>query len=339
MQSEKRGLFIGLLTLAACSSSSSNNASGLMMNDGGGSSPDAAPGDGGAKNPDTAPVVAVDRFSDAFAHLFKRSGNASLPAANAPINCDEGPFITHGLGPDGEKVAYYNFDVLPTVPAPIYAFFSGGTAVAGQLNVIDVLPGDPGYNDFWQVTMVAVPSGYVANSITSVAEITAAGFTTTPTPMLVNCPVVPAGSTATLRYTSEPSTLQRGWYRDQVVNYFSFDERALMTTAGGAVPTAPILVAFNIDPSASNPMSGPPSGFVMEPGTMQTHNVISVLPTQSGYSPLWSVTAYTSASFASVSSWATASAAPVAAANLGDVNCPVVAVAGVADGGTDAAPE
>jgi hypothetical protein len=342
---------VASLAFAACSSSSNGAGS---TNDGGGQGDGAAPtsdgggqtseasasgGDGGAKDPETAPVVSVDRFSDAFAHLFKRSANASFPAANAPIDCDQGPFITHGLGPNGEKVAYYNFDVLPTKPAPIYVLFAGGTQVAGQLNVVDVLPGDPGYNDFWLITKVAVPSDYIANSVTSLAEIIAAGFATTPTNMLVNCPVVPAGSTAKLRYTSEPSALQRGWYRDKIVNYFSFDEHALMTATGGTVPTAPILVAFNIDPDPNNAMSGPPSGFVTEMGSMQTHNVISVLPTDSSYSPLWSVSAYKSASFAAVSNWMTAFQAPIAAANLANVNCPVVAVSSGEDGGVDAAGE
>jgi len=168
------------------------------------------------RNPDTTPVVSVDRFSDTAAHLFKRSANPAFPAANAPINFDQGPFITHGLGPQGEKVTYYNFDVMPTKPAPIFVFFAEGASapLPGQLNVIDVLPGDPGYNDFWQVTKVTVPSSYVANTVTSLAGINSAGFKLEATPMLVNCPVVPAGSTANLRLTpAEPSALVRGWYR------------------------------------------------------------------------------------------------------------------------------
>ena len=330
----------------ACGCSSSNQSSdadggGALPGTEGGGSLESSIVDGAARDPDAAPVVSVDRFSDGFAHLFKRSANPAFPAANAPIDCDQGAFITHGLGPGGEKVAYYNFDVLPTTPAPIYVLFAGSTQVQGQLNIVDVLPGDPGYNDFWQIVKVAVPSDYVANSVTSLAEIHAAGFATTATTMLVNCPVVPAGSTATLRYTSESSALQRGWYRDQVVNYFSFDERPLTTTTSGTVPVVPILVAFNIDPSATNPMSGPPSGFVTEPGTMQTHNVISALPTDPAYSPLWAVSAYKNTSFSSVDDWTTASEAPVAAPGLGNVNCPVVAVqradAGAlsADGGGD----
>ena len=311
------------LALAACSTS--NNTAG-PTNDGGGLASEASPGadeasgavdasgagDAAGKNPDTAPVVSVDRFSDAFAHLFKRSANPSFPAANAPIDCDQGPFITRGLGPDGEKVTYYNFDVLPTTPAPIYVFFAGGTQVAGQLNVVDVLPGDPGYNDFWLVTKVTVPSDYVANSVTSLAEITAAGFATTPTTMLVNCPVVPAGSTAKLRYTSESSALQRGWYRDKVVNYFSFDEHALMTATGGGRADGAHPRGLQHRPGSEQRDERTPSGFVTELGTMQTHNVISVLPATPAYSPLWTVSAYKSASFSAVDNWTTASQAPVA---------------------------
>jgi hypothetical protein len=231
------------------------------------------------------------------------------------------------LGPNGEKVTYYNFDVLPTAPAPIYAFFTEGTQtpVAGQLNVIDVLPGEAAYSDFWQVTMVSVPANYVANSVTSLDAIKAAGFKLTPTKMLVNCPVVPDGSTAKLRYTSETSALQRGWYRDEVVKYFSFDERMIAADANDMVPVIPILVSFNINPDPTNPKSGPPSGFVTEPVTMQTHNVIALLPDSAGYSPLWSVSAYDDKSFPTVTNLQTASQAPVVAAKLGNVNCPVVA--------------
>jgi hypothetical protein len=330
---------VALFAVAACGTSNNGNGPAPTNDAGGGVGAEASSGGShaGAKNPDTAPIVSVDRFSNVFAHLFKRSANSSFPAANAAIDCDQGPFITHGLGPAGEKVAYYNFDVLPTTPAPIFVFFAGGAQVAGQLNVVDVVPGDPGYNDFWLINKVAVPNDYVANSVTSLAEITAAGFPITPTNVLVNCPVVPAGSTAKLRYTSESSALQRGWYRDKVVNYFSFDEHALTTASGGAVPAAPIFVTFNVDPDPNNPMSGPPSGFVTEPGTMQTHNVISVLPAAPSYSPLWTVSAYKSASFPMVSNLTTASQSPVAGANLANVNCPVVEVAGSVDGGPDAA--
>jgi hypothetical protein len=312
MHTHTRGYVLACLLLAACSS--------------GGGTPSKGPG-GVATNPDTAPLASIDRFSDGFAHLFKRSGNAALPAPNAPIHMDQGPFLTDGLGPDGEHVAYYNFDVLPTAPAPIYVFFpEGSTAeLTEQLHVVDAVPGDPGYNDFWQVVAVTVPAGYVPNSVTSLADLKAAGLTITPTNMLVNCPVVPDGSTAQLRYTAQESmALTRGWYRGQIVKYFNFSERMLMTSAG-SVPTAPIYVTFNVNPDPTNPMSGPPSGFQTEASSMQTHNVASVLPEDMSYSPLWMVIAYDDASFSSVGNLSTAEQAPVVVPNAGLVNCPIVA--------------
>jgi hypothetical protein len=293
-----------VLAVTACSSSSS--------------------GTGAVHDPTTASVASIDRFSAQAGHLQVRSSSNGLPAANAAVNFDQGPFITQGFGPTGQIVKYYNFDVQPAAPAPIYAFFEAGASspVAGQLNVIDTIPGYAGYNDFWQVMMVTVPKGYVANTIASLSEIRAAGYTITPTNSLVNCPVVPAGSTASLRLGGGAPGLTQGWYRDQVVNYFNFTE-ATLTLTSGDVPTAPIYVTFNINPDQPN--GGPPSGFETETGSMQTHNVAAALPGQSGYSPLWAVGIYDDADFSSVANLTTAMAATLVAAGP-LVNCPIVSV-------------
>src|SRR5690349_21387737 len=55
--------------------------------------------------------VSVDRFSATAGHLMVRDATNGLPAANAAINFDQGPFITKGKGPTGQNVEYYNFDV------------------------------------------------------------------------------------------------------------------------------------------------------------------------------------------------------------------------------------
>jgi hypothetical protein len=276
-----------------------------------------------AKDPATAAKPAIDRFSDTAGHLQKRSASPSLPGPNQPVDFDQGPFITAGFGPHGEKVKYYNFDVQPTQPAPIYAFFTQGGAlpVAGQLNVVDVIPGAGGYSDFWQVNKVIVPDGYLANSVTSYAEIVSAGYSVQPTTMLVNCPIVPEGSTATLRVGGGDTGLQTGWYRGMTVRYFSFEEKAL---SGGTVPLSPIFVAFNVNPDKPN--GGPPSGFKTELGSAQTHNVTSTLPTDPGYSPLWMVDVYDNAAFDSVKDLATAGAAKLLAPGAANVNCPIVEI-------------
>jgi hypothetical protein len=255
--------------------------------------------------------------------LMRRSAAPMLPGPDQSIDFEKAPFITSGLGPRGEKVRYYNFDVQPTAPAPIYVLFRAGDSmpVAGQLNIVDVVPGDPGYNDFWQVHKVSVPAGYVANSVTSKAEIIAAGHQVQLTQTLVNCPVVPDGSKASLRIGGGSAALTTGWYKGKTIKYFSFEEKPLMAAA---VPTSPIYVAFNTNPD--QPGGGPGSGFKTDSGSEQTHNVVATIPADAGYSPLWSVNVYDNAAFASVADLATAMAAPQLGAGVAMVNCPVVEV-------------
>jgi len=278
-----------------------------------------------AKDPATATHVAVDRFSSSAGMLFVRTATNGLPAANAPIDMDIGPFVTAGLGAHGEHIKYYNFDVQPPSPAPIFVLYRDGdnTPVANQLNIVDVIPGQSGYNDFWQVMKVTVPANYVANTITSVDDIRAKGLHVQPTTTIVNCPIVPEGSVARLKIGGGSQALTHGWYRGQVVAYFNFDEASITTTNNGTVPVAAIFVAFTIDPDM--PGGGPPSGFKTEAGSPQTHNVVASLPGQPGYSPLWSVMPFHNNAFDAVHDLATATAAPsfgVAAL----VNCPVASV-------------
>jgi len=113
-------------------------------------------------DPDTASHAVIDRFSAEAGNLFIRDESNGLPEANMPIDFDQEPFITKGLGPNGELISYYNFDVQPTEPAPIYVLFREGesTPVEGQMNIIDDIPGEADYNDFWEVQKVTVPANY-----------------------------------------------------------------------------------------------------------------------------------------------------------------------------------
>jgi hypothetical protein len=98
----------------------------------------------------------------------------------------------------------------------------------------------------------------------------------------------------------------------------------LSVNSNGQVPVSPIYVTFNINPNQAN--GGPASGFKMEAGSTQTHNVIGTIPSDAGYSPLWAVVAYDNSSFSSVKDLNTASMAPVLVPNAGTVNCPVVTI-------------
>ena len=277
-------------------------------------------------DPDQAPITAVDRFSDKAATIYMRTADDRLPGhipgPDEPVDFDTGPFITQGLSPrTGKPVRYYNFDIQSTTPAPVYVLYREGEdkPVVGQLDIIDTLPGEKGYNDFRQVWKVSVPKDYVANTVTDVASLSQAGYKLEKTNMLLNMPVVPDKSIARERLNGESAGLQRAWYRGQVAKYFSFNEAPLV---GTSVPLSPIYVSFNINPGQPN--GGLASDFRIEPNTLQTHNVPATLPGDAGYSPLWLSVAYDNTDWPAVHNLDTALKAKVIPTRVLTVNCPIV---------------
>ena len=271
-----------------------------------------------AKDINTATRASIDRFSTTAGHLMVRNGTNGLPAANSAINFDVAPFFTIGLDRTGAQVLYYNFDVQPTLPSPIYVLFKSGvsTPLSGQNNIVATIPGDLGYNDFWLMKKVTVPESYVPNSLTSESEILSSGYSITTTTNIVNCPIVPYGSTAARSKTGgAASALSFGWYKGLAVAYFNFDEAAIITS-GSSVPLSPIYVIF-----ANN--ATPDDGFKVEPGTSQTHNVLATLPGDATYSPLWNVNVVDTSNFSAMTNLATATSFSSVVAGA-TVNCPIV---------------
>jgi len=317
-------LLVGSLALAGCVSTMGAMSEGGSMAESGSMKSTTHPMM--AMDPMKSEHAAIDRFSAQAGHLQVRDAANKPPGPNQPVDFDVGPFVTTGLGPNGETVMYYNFDVQSTTPAPIYVLFRKGdmSPVAGQLNIVDVIPGDAGYNDFWRINKVTVPTDYVANSVGSLQAIKDAGYPIEQTDTLVNCPIVPDGSTAIHRLSGNDTGLHQGWYRNKTVSYFNFSEAPLSVTADGKVPVAPIYVTFNANPGDA--MGGPESGFKTIAGTMQTHNVVAALPGTMGYSPLWFVSAYDNMDFDKVTNLGAAMAANVLAKGVATVNCPIFSV-------------
>src|ERR1051325_8313082 len=95
-------------------------------------------------DPDQAPIASVDRFSEKAAHLQLRTPDNHIPGPNEPVDFDIAPFITQGLSAKtGKPALYYIFDVKTPMPAPLYVLYHDGDdkPVAGQLDIIDTLPG------------------------------------------------------------------------------------------------------------------------------------------------------------------------------------------------------
>ena len=181
--------------------------------------------------------------------------------------------------------------------AAIYPFVTGivdgmPQFVDGHHNVIDVVPGDEGYPDLWEVNLVMVDDSYVANSITSKAGIEAAGFEVVKPGLFVNCPVVGANSTL-----EEGPELTTGWYRDEPVFYPDFGGNDPL-----AIPIWVFINGFNDDGTPdffegqNNIIDKVPgdegySDFFDDDGNPQfvegQRNVIDAIPSDDGYSAFW----------------------------------------------------
>ena len=101
----------------------------------------------------TRQIASVDRFSDKAGTLLVRSADKRLPGPNEPIDFDAQPLNTLGLSPMGKPALLYHLDVQSTTPSPVYILYRDGEErpVQGQLDIIDTLPGEKGYNDFKRV--------------------------------------------------------------------------------------------------------------------------------------------------------------------------------------------
>jgi hypothetical protein len=155
--------------------------------------------------------------------------------------------------------------------APIYVFIHGMKPdgkpdfVQGQHNIVDVLPGEAGYSDLWQVMLVTVPSSYTPDSIKSKADLDAAKLPITATQMFVNCPIVPAGTTL-----EGGKSLTQGWAKGTQVFYPDFGENT-----NAAIPIWVFITGVDAN--------GKPQ-FVEG-----QHNIIDAVPSDPGYSALWRV--------------------------------------------------
>ncbi|KAJ3027222.1 UNVERIFIED_CONTAM: hypothetical protein HDU68_004225 [Siphonaria sp. JEL0065] len=109
--------------------------------------------------------------------------------------------------------------------APIYTFRKDKDLMSTplQFNLVGVAPGDAGYSDLWNVTLVTVSSGSLSSNVTSVEQLNAlvaSGAATLSYPsILVNCPVVHKDSTLEVAADGKIVT---GYYNNQFIRYFDF---------------------------------------------------------------------------------------------------------------------
>lgn len=249
--------------------------------------------------PTYLPIVAVDRFSDEMGTFFRRSDNPDLPAPNEPIDFDVPRFLKRGFGPNGEAISFYNFDVRPKAPGIVYELVDRrGDNISGQLLIYDRIPGQAEYSDFWHLHRVSIQDRtYRANSYDSAAELLAAELEITPTGQVVNHVMVPLGSSAKLRYDegARKSTFD-GWYDGRIVKYLEFENpqgSAQVDFGAGQVNTPQMYAFFDNNRDERD-------GFAEDLQGTTTHNVVTRLPGEEGYSPLWVLQIFTIDAFSRV---------------------------------------
>ncbi|HEY0249890.1 MAG TPA: hypothetical protein VGC41_00100, partial [Kofleriaceae bacterium] len=133
-----------------------------------------------------------------------------------------------------------------------------------------------------------------------------------PEEKIIDCPIVPHGSTASEGDGVPPAVATELWYRGEKIDCLRFGD-PLGAISGSKVPTSPIYVTFAHEQ------------FKTVDGTVQTHNVVFSIPGDTDYSPLWDVHIYDERAFAQVHDAATALRARVVKPGP-LVNCPIVTV-------------
>jgi hypothetical protein len=159
---------------------------------------------------------------------------------------------------DGKPVEFYrlgNFVPADTAWFPSYTKFPGmpvndlyvwitneGGKAAFKLDhpqtpIIDTLPEQAGYSDFFEIVGVDAPDDYTANDIKSRATLLRAGYDLIRTGRVVNCPLV--GPEAKLEPSKGAATAEHPmielWYRKQKVRCLLIDGGAHLTAKGGKV--------------------------------------------------------------------------------------------------------
>lgn len=249
--------------------------------------------------PTYLPIVAIDRFSDDMGTFFRRSDNPDLPAPNEPIDFDSPRFLKRGFGPNGEIISFYNFDVRPKTPGVVYQLVDRrGDVINGQLLIYDRIPGQVDYSDFWQLHRVGIQDrNYRANSFDSAAELLAAGLEITPTEQVLNHVMVPLGSSARLRIDAGARRSSfDGWYDGRIVKYLQFENpqsSAQIDFGAGQINTPQMYAFFDNNRDERD-------GFAEDLQGATTHNVVTRLPGDEGYSPLWVLQIFTIDAFSRV---------------------------------------
>lgn len=164
--------------------------------------------------------------------------SGALAARIAELDQVDAIVPLRGAFASGAPVQFWDFGPAPNLAVPIWVIvrddpdgmFATNTrrfTPVGQGNIIDAVPGDPGYSPYWRLFLVPVTDLWDGELVTSAEAIDAgvrAGLLERPISLqlAVNCPVVDADVRLEVG-PGEVAPPDEGFYRGVRVAYFSFE--------------------------------------------------------------------------------------------------------------------
>ena len=134
---------------------------------------------------------------------------------------------------DGKTVRFWDFGESSNQPSLLFRLVDAKRQpIAGQLDIVDSLPGDPEYSAFREIVEVTVFAGYKANQFRSMAEAIQAGLPQHRTKKFLNCPNLRKNAKVEGRTSSE---FVRQWFRGSRASCLPF-ERGIPLDEQGLVP-------------------------------------------------------------------------------------------------------
>lgn len=141
---------------------------------------------------------------------------------------------------------YEKFPGMPVNEMYIWTDSAGNPSLDEQQPIVDVLPLQAGYSDFFEIILVTPPTNYKPNTIKSRATLLRSEYELTRTGNIINCPLVGPNTTLAQPNGNVLATYRtiQLWYRKKITHCITMEgAKALFPSDGALAPkifTTPI---------------------------------------------------------------------------------------------------
>ncbi len=171
---------------------------------------------------------------------FSLERKGVIPVLKGYLDAKVVEYYRFGTFKPGSASWFPSYAEFPGMPAnDMYVMADGSGSIAlgnGQDPIIDILPSQAHYTDFFEIVAFRPDGDYTPNDIKSKGTLIRAGFPLTRTGGLVTCPVVGpeatlAAPTGTPLYTQKLTPI-KVWYRKKLTHCFLLEGGKYLYSAG-----------------------------------------------------------------------------------------------------------